>query len=78
MLNMTTYYQMKERAAVVGTNGLAQVIAKVRSKAPALRLHLVGHSFGGRLVTAATDAANGASSVASLTTATSTASASRC
>jgi pimeloyl-ACP methyl ester carboxylesterase len=66
-LNMTTYYQMKERAGDVGTNGVAGVIEKARQKSPTLRLHLVGHSFGGRVVTAATDAAGGKNKIDSLT-----------
>jgi hypothetical protein len=56
LLNYTTYYQMKERAGVVG-GGLNAVLARVRSVRPDLRLHLVGHSFGARAVTAATDGA---------------------
>jgi hypothetical protein len=66
-LNMTTYYQMKERAGSVGVNGAAGVIEKVRAQLPKLRLHLVGHSFGGRVVTAATDAAGGKHKIDSLT-----------
>jgi len=67
LLNMTTYYQMKERAGTVGTNGVAGAIEKIRQKSPAIRLHLVGHSFGGRVVTAAADAAGGANKIDSLT-----------
>lgn len=66
-LNYTTYYQMKERAGVVGSTGVAQMLAKLRVIAPQLRLHLVGHSFGGRVVTAATDTAGPATKVNSLT-----------
>ena len=54
--NFTTYYQMKERAGMVGRLGLNQVIRRLRSKKPPLRIHLIGHSFGGRVVTAAADA----------------------
>lgn len=51
MLNYTTFYEMKARAGTIGATALApvlqdQVIGKTR-------LHLVGHSFGARLVTAA-------------------------
>lgn len=53
-LNLTTYYQMKARAGVIGTNGLNPCLRELRAQNPQLRLHLVGHSFGGRLVTAAT------------------------
>lgn len=67
LLNMTTYYQMKERAGVVGSTGVAELIRTLRKKAPALRLHLVGHSFGGRVVTAATDTAGPENKVNTLT-----------
>lgn len=66
-MNMTTYYRMKERAGTVGANGVANVIDKVRRKFPQLRLHLVGHSFGGRVVAAATDAIGGKHKIDSLT-----------
>ncbi|MDB5385057.1 MAG: hypothetical protein JWM11_703 [Planctomycetaceae bacterium] len=53
LANYVTYYQMKERAGLVGETGVQDVIRRLHNKAPATRLHLVGHSFGGRLVTAA-------------------------
>ena len=53
MLNFATYYQMKERAGTVGAGGLNPLLRELRAAAPDLRIHLVGHSFGGRLVTAA-------------------------
>src|SRR5712691_8415749 len=56
LLNYATYYQMKERAGLVGSTGVAQVLRRVRDRVGALRIHLIGHSFGGRLVTAAADA----------------------
>lgn len=54
--NFTTYYEMKQRAGTVGCIGLAPVLQRVRAQQAGLRLHLVGHSFGGRLVTAAAHA----------------------
>ncbi len=51
LLNYTTYFVMKERAGTVGTS-LGSVLASVRQTNPSLRIHLVGHSFGARLVTA--------------------------
>ncbi len=51
--NFVTYYQMKERAGDVGTKGVAPFLKQCRKANPAVRMHLVGHSFGGRLVTAA-------------------------
>ncbi|MBD2767269.1 hypothetical protein IC235_05130 [Hymenobacter sp. BT664] len=54
LLNYTTYYQMKERAGRVGRDGLYAVLQRVQQQCP-LKLHLAGHSFGARLVTAAAD-----------------------
>jgi hypothetical protein len=54
--NFTTYYEMKERAGTVGRAGLSPVLRQIRQKNTGIRIHLVGHSFGGRLVTAAADA----------------------
>ncbi len=56
LLNLTTYYVMKERAGTVGQNGAAPLIAKALQAKPSLRVHLVGHSFGGRLVTSLANA----------------------
>jgi pimeloyl-ACP methyl ester carboxylesterase len=50
----------------VGVNGVAPLIRKFRQKLPALRVHLAGHSFGGRVMTAAADAAGGADKIDSL------------
>jgi hypothetical protein len=52
-LNLFTYYEMKERAGSIGRVGLHDVLRQAREAKPALRIHLCGHSFGGRLVTAA-------------------------
>ena len=51
--NYATYYQMKTRAGTVGKSGVATTLARVRTARPTLPMHLVGHSFGARLVTAA-------------------------
>ena len=53
LLNLTTYYQMKERSGVVGSTGVNRVLRSIRAQNPNIKLHLIGHSFGGRLVTAA-------------------------
>ena len=53
LLNLTTYLQMKERAGTVGRKGVSSLLRRLRQRRPNLKLHLVGHSFGGRLVTAA-------------------------
>ena len=64
LLNYATYYQMKERAGKVGAGGLNPLLRELRAAAPSLRVHLVGHSFGGRLVTAAAMGEAGSASVA--------------
>ncbi len=53
LLNFATYYEMKQRAGSVGRNGLNPLLQKIRTQHPGLKLHLIGHSFGGRLVAAA-------------------------
>ena len=51
VLNFTTYFEMKARAGTVGKNGVAPLIDTL---APGVqRVHLIGHSFGGRVVSAA-------------------------
>ncbi|MGZ8196196.1 MAG: hypothetical protein ACXWTH_11275 [Methylosarcina sp.] len=52
VLNLTTYYQMKERAGIIGSTALNPMLRAIAKENPQLRIHLVGHSFGGRLVTA--------------------------
>jgi hypothetical protein len=66
LLNYATYYVMKDRAGRVG-RGLADVLERIRRERPDLVLHLVGHSFGARVVTSAAHAATLEPPVASLT-----------
>lgn len=54
LLNYATYYEMKERAGAVG-EGLNDVLAEIKRGHPQVAIHLVGHSFGARVVTAAAD-----------------------
>jgi hypothetical protein len=49
-LRQLTYWQMKERAGVVGRQGLGKMIGELSAQMPSLRVHLLGHSFGARLV----------------------------
>jgi hypothetical protein len=49
-LRQLTYWQMKNRAGVVGRAGLGPLLGRLHEVAPNLRVHLVGHSFGARLV----------------------------
>jgi hypothetical protein len=53
LLNYTTYYLMKARAGTVGEKGVEPLIEKIRGARPDLRIHMIGHSFGCRLVSAA-------------------------
>jgi hypothetical protein len=50
--NLFTYYTMKERSGLVAVKGLSPVLKQVARELPALRIHLAGHSFGARLVSA--------------------------
>ena len=52
LLNLTTYFEMKQRAGTVGRIGLAPLVDELAGNVE--RIHLVGHSFGGRVVAAAT------------------------
>jgi hypothetical protein len=49
VLRTMSYYEMKNRAGVVGQKGLGPLIDSV-TKGTTLRVHLLGHSFGARLV----------------------------
>jgi hypothetical protein len=55
-LNYCTYYLMKGRAGDVGVKTLAPLLTRVRTARPDIRIHMVGHSFGCRLVSAAVNA----------------------
>jgi hypothetical protein len=50
MLRSMSYYEMKNRAGVIGRGGLGPLLAGLASAAAPLRIHLMGHSFGARLV----------------------------
>lgn len=50
MLRQATYYAMKRRAGAVGERGLGPLLGRLARAHPSLSVHLVGHSFGGRLV----------------------------
>jgi hypothetical protein len=49
-LRQATYWQMKNRAGTVGRSGLGPLLGRLPEVAPDVRVHLVGHSFGARLV----------------------------
>ncbi|MFJ5309411.1 serine-threonine protein kinase [Streptomyces sp. NPDC088350] len=50
LLRQASYFAMKRRAGIVGELGLGPEIGRLAGVAPEVRVHLVGHSFGGRLV----------------------------
>jgi hypothetical protein len=50
-LNYLAYYEMKKRAGTVGQKGVGPLLDRLASNVQ--RIHLVGHSFGCRVVTAA-------------------------
>jgi hypothetical protein len=49
-LRQLTYFEMKKRAGVVGKQGLAPLLGRIHQADPEVRIHLIGHSFGARLV----------------------------
>lgn len=60
LLNYLTYYQMKKRARRTGVKAVAPMLKELRGNHSDLRLHLIGHSFGGLLVTSAAWGGKGA------------------
>jgi hypothetical protein len=48
-----TYWQMKKRAGIVGQVGVRALVAAVHGSLPTTRVHLIGHSFGCKVVLAA-------------------------
>lgn len=47
---MASYFEMKARAGDIGRSGLGPLLACLPEQQPGLRVHLMGHSFGARLV----------------------------
>ncbi len=50
VLRTMSYYEMKNRAGVIGRNGLGPMIGQLAAANAGIRVHLIGHSFGARLV----------------------------
>jgi hypothetical protein len=66
VLRTMSYYEMKNRAGVIGQKGLGPLLAAAAAAHAPLRVHLMGHSFGARLVSfALTGLPNGAVGAAS-------------
>ena len=51
-LNLMTWYVMKDRSGTVGAKGVAAAVRALHESRPDIRIHLVGHSLGGRLMAA--------------------------
>ena len=49
-LNLTKWYVMKDRSGTVGAKGTAPTVRALHEKCPTVKIHLVGHSLGGRLM----------------------------
>lgn len=50
-LRIATYWQMKQRAGIIGKEGLgANILTRLANHANKTRINLLGHSFGARLV----------------------------
>jgi hypothetical protein len=56
LANMTTWYQMKSRSGVVGETGVARAMRALKGGPLKVKVHLLGHSLGGRLMAACTRA----------------------
>jgi len=50
VLRVFSYTTMKARAGTVGRTGLGPMLNALHAQSPAVRVHLIGHSFGARLV----------------------------
>jgi hypothetical protein len=50
VLRVASYYVMKARAGQIGRAGLGPLLTSLHQAAPEARVHLIGHSFGARLV----------------------------
>lgn len=49
-VRVLSYNVMKTRAGDIGRSGLGPLLAELHRRSPGLRVHLIGHSFGARLV----------------------------
>lgn len=53
LLTMFTYWQMKKRAGIVGSTDLPNCLTELQEALPQTRVHMVGHSFGCKVVLSA-------------------------
>lgn len=66
LLNMGTWYTMKQRAGDVGARTVAPLVQALRGAVNPPRVHLVGHSLGGRVMASAAATIDGHSRVQSV------------
>jgi hypothetical protein len=50
LVRVLSYYEMKNRAGLIGQVGLGPLLDRLHRAGPGLRVHLMGHSFGARLI----------------------------
>lgn len=62
-LRQLTFWTMKKRAKTVGQQGLHPLLARLQSASPTLHIHLMGHSFGCIVASAAIADAAGISAL---------------
>ena len=65
LVRLLTVWQMKDRAAVVGRTGVATLVGSLLDASSA-HLHLVGHSFGAKLLLSAVEATAAGRPISSL------------
>jgi hypothetical protein len=53
IVRAATVWKMKDRSGVVGSKGVAPLLRDLHTAAPRARMHLIGHSYGCRLLLAA-------------------------
>jgi pimeloyl-ACP methyl ester carboxylesterase len=56
LINVTSYYTMKDRSGLVGAGAVARLVEALHALDPDVRVHLAGHSFGARVMASAATA----------------------
>lgn len=49
-LRIFSYWQMKQRAGIIGAAGVRRMVAELQAAFPSSRFHLIGHSFGCKML----------------------------
>jgi Alpha/beta hydrolase len=53
VIRLATVYQMKDRAGRIGASGVRRLLEDVLARTETARLHLLGHSYGGKVLLSA-------------------------